>query len=151
MTGVVAFCMILTHYVIPGTVGTESHRVLAFSIWTFFVLINGYYGGALTMFFTSTISMDLETRRDVIQAYPDWNLIFMDGDQMLFIIYVDKGDPDFVEYWARDQADKTETRFGTLKEGLGRIASNQEIMYIEESVLKGYLRANLFHSQVVSY
>lgn len=148
MTGVVAISMFVTHYVIPGTVGTESNRIMAFSIWTFFVLLNGYYGGAMTMFFTSTITMDLETRRDVIQAYPDWKLIFKDGAQIDFIIYVNKGDQDYVEYWARDQADQTETRFGTTEEGLHRIASSQEIMFIEEPVLKGWLRANPFHSQV---
>ena len=104
------------------------------------------------MFFTSTNDrLDMETRRDVIRAYPDWNLIFKDGAEVDFITYVNKDDPDYVEYWARDQADQRETRFVNTEEGLERIASNQEIMYIGESYLKGYLRAFPFHSQVVKF
>ena len=148
MSGVVALCMLITHFVLPTTQNTESHRIMAFSIWTFFVFINAFYGGALTMFFTSTITADFETRRDVLQAYPDWNLIFKDGTESNFAVPASQGDPDLVEYWARDQADQAETRFKTLQEGLVRIATNQEIMYVEEGQLRGWLRENPFHVQV---
>ena len=148
MSGVVALCMVITHFIIPSTKETESQRVMAFSIWTFFVVINAYYGGALTMFFTGTVSVNFETRRDVIQAYPDWNLIFKNGSDINFAVAASQGDPDFAEYWARDQADQKETRFNTIGEGLARIASNQEIMHVDEGQLKGYLRANPFHVQV---
>ena len=148
MSGVVALCMLITHFVIPTTKDTESHRIMAFSIWTFFVVINAYYGGALTMFFTGTVTVDFETRRDVIQAYPDWKLIFKDGADILFATPASQGDPDFVKFWARDQADQAKTRFKTVQEGLVRIATNQEIMHVEEGQLKGFLRENPFHVQV---
>ena len=148
MSGVVALCMLITHFVLPTTEDTESHRIMAFSIWTFFVVINAYYGGALTMFFTGTVTVDFETRRDVIQAYPDWNLIFKDGSEINFVVPASHGDPDFAEFWARDQADQAETRFTTVEEGLVRIATNQEIMHVDEGQLKGWLRGNPFHVQV---
>ena len=69
------------------------------------------------MFFTSTVTIPLETRRDVMRAYPDWNLIFKDGAEINFVTFVLQGDPDFIEYWTRDQADPTETRVGSIKEG----------------------------------
>ena len=155
MIGVVAFCMLITHLIMPRTKpetkdSAYSYKIMAFSIWIFFVFINAYYGGALTMFFTSTITIDFETRRDIFKAYPDWNLIFKDGKQIHFFSFVDQGDPDYVAYWARDQADQTDTRFGTIEEGLSRILSKQEIMFIGEPQLKGWLRANPFHVQVVA-
>ena len=148
MSGVVALCMLITHFALPTTENTESRRILAFSIWTFFVVINAYYGGALTMFFTGTVTLNFETRRDVVQAYPDWNLIYKDGSQINFAILARQGDPDFAEFWARDQSDHSETRFKTVREGLIRLAKNQEIMHVDEGQLKGFLRQNPFHVQV---
>ena len=55
-----------------------------FSMWTFFVLINAYYGGAMTMFFVSEISLPFETLRDVLQEFPSWNLMFIDGNDNYF-------------------------------------------------------------------
>ena len=153
MTGVVAFCMFVTHYILleekQKTEESESYKIMAFSIWTFFVFINAFYGGALTMFFTSTITIDFETKRDIFKAYPDWNLIFKDGKQIHFYSRANQGDPDYVEYWARDQADQSETRFGTIQEGMSRIEEKQEIMFISEPLLKGWLRANPFSQQVM--
>ena len=147
MTAVAVLCIFITYFVIPDAETTSGHKIMAFSIWTFFVIINAYYGGALTMFFTSTVTIPLETRRDVMRAYPDWNLIFKDGAEINFVTFVLQGDPDFIEYWTRDQADPTETRVGSIKEGLDRIAKEQEVFFIDDGQLKGWLRANPFHVQ----
>ena len=40
----------------------------------FFVLLNAYYGGAMTMFFSSEISVPFTNILEVINAYPTWNL-----------------------------------------------------------------------------
>ena len=87
MTGVVTLSIYISRIVIPSTRDADSNRVMALSIWMFFVVVNAYYGGAMTMFFANTISIDLETKRDVLQAYPDWHLIFKDGVQSKFIEY----------------------------------------------------------------
>ena len=101
------------------------------------------------MFFTSTISLDLETKRDVLQAYPQWHLIFLNGSESRAIYeYSTQGDADHVEYQARDEADPSKTRFQTYEEGLKRIEINNEIMYMKESRLSGWLRSNPHHVQV---
>ena len=60
------------------------------SCWYFFVLLNAFYSGAMTMFFTSETTLLFETERDVIKAYPDWNLMLLKGNEFLFIskVYV---------------------------------------------------------------
>jgi hypothetical protein len=40
----------------------------------FFVLLNAFYGGALTMFFTSEITIPFNNIYEVMRAYPSWNL-----------------------------------------------------------------------------
>ena len=154
MTGVVAFCMFVTHYILleekQKTEESESYKIMAFSIWTFFVFINAFYGGALTMFFTSTITIDFKSKKDVLKAYPEWNLIFKDGKQIHFFSIANQGDPDFMAYWARDQADQAYTRFGNIEDGMSRILTRQEIMFIGEPQLKGWLSENPYHVQVMA-
>ena len=54
--------------------------------WSFFVLINAYYGGALTMFFASEIALPFETLRDVLKAMPSWTLLVHDGNQVIYVL-----------------------------------------------------------------
>ncbi len=52
--------------------------------WLAFVVINAYFGGALTMFFTSEITLPFESLRDVLQRSPDWTLLSLDGLDAVF-------------------------------------------------------------------
>ena len=68
--GIVVLCKFISNFTIPAALRTENNRIISLSIWTFFIIINAYYGGAMTMFLTSPVTIDFETRRDVMQAYP---------------------------------------------------------------------------------
>ena len=57
----------------------KANSIIEVSLWFFFVLINAYYGGALTMFFVSEITLPFNTLRDVLKAFPSWNFVFIDG------------------------------------------------------------------------
>ena len=50
----------------------------------FFILINTFYGGAMTMFFTSEITLPFETIRDVMRTYPSWNLMVNEGNEAIY-------------------------------------------------------------------
>ena len=60
------------------------------SSWYFFVLLHAFYSRAMTMFFTSETMLPFETEREVIKAYPDWNLMLLKGNEFLFLskVYV---------------------------------------------------------------
>ena len=49
---------------------SESVQISATSGWYFFVLLNAFYGGALTMFFASEADLPFDTIRGVMKAYP---------------------------------------------------------------------------------
>lgn len=48
----------------------DSCIIMQTSGWYFFLLFNAFYGGALTMFFTSTPDLPFSDIRHVMQAYP---------------------------------------------------------------------------------
>ena len=64
---------------------TDGYMMSSTSIWMFFLLVNAFYGGALTMFFTSELGIPFNTIEDVMKAYPDHKLMMMDGNQVYFV------------------------------------------------------------------
>ena len=57
---------------------TATLKIISVTAMFFFILINAYYGGAMTMFFTSEISIPFEGIRDVIRD-DSWNLMIRTG------------------------------------------------------------------------
>ena len=94
------------------------------------------------MFFTSSISVPLETERDVIRAYPQWNLMFRKGSEVNIYSYVNQDDPDYIAFWQRHQEDPEGTRYNSEKEGIELLARGQNVISAGESKLLGYLRSN---------
>jgi hypothetical protein len=62
-------------------------------------LLNAYYGGAPTMFFTSEITIPFKRIKDVMKAYPDWTLIIQVGSESYFALNA-KHDLNYADYWA---------------------------------------------------
>ena len=63
---------------------TEGSKLLVVILYYFFVLINAFYGGALTMFFIGSVTIHFENLRDVLRAHPEWKLKFMKGNDANF-------------------------------------------------------------------
>ena len=63
--------------------------------WYFFLLFNAFYGGALTMFFTSSPDLPFQTIREVMRAYPEWNLMMKEYFDAYFDFLAELGDPDY--------------------------------------------------------
>ena len=69
----------------------SSYKIVKLSIWLFFVMINAYFGGALTLFFTNEVSLHFENLRDVLKQVPTWTLLSLDGLDSLFQIPASQG------------------------------------------------------------
>ena len=63
---------------------TDGYMITSTTAWIFFVLLNAYYGGALTMFFTSEIRVPFSSIEEVMRAYPNWQLKMMSGNDVHF-------------------------------------------------------------------
>jgi hypothetical protein len=98
MTLIVTLCIFVTYLVIPNNENTTGHEIMVTTLWYFFVLLNAFYGGAMTMFFTSTINIHFEGITDVIRAYPGWNLVFFKGTEIVFALGAER-DPEYAKFW----------------------------------------------------
>ena len=78
------FLLVVPYMFINGYDDMTSSKISITCLWFFFVLVNAYYGGALTMFFVSEITLPFKTIRDVLQVFPSWNLVFLDGNDNYF-------------------------------------------------------------------
>jgi hypothetical protein len=144
------FIMAVSITVVQRTVpNTHGLKIMVTSMWYFFMLLSAYYGGAMTMFFTSENTTPFNSIYDVIQAHPDWKLVFGDGEEAA-IVFNAKIDPDYANYWARVLANPDEYKYKSVKEGLDMIAESQTVMKIDDGILRGYINANPFHMQRIN-
>jgi hypothetical protein len=118
-----SMCIFVTLYVTPHSLYSNGQRIIDTTFWYFFFLLNAFYGGALTMFFTSTIAIPFEGIVDVMREYLEWKLIYKEGTEALFAVTA-RNDPDYAEYWERSQLNPKEVQFKTIKEGLDLINNN---------------------------
>ena len=80
------FLMVAPCICVKGYTETTAFSIITTSGWFFFVLINAYYGGALTMFFVSEITLPFNTIRDALRAFPTWNFMYQAGNDAYFEI-----------------------------------------------------------------
>jgi hypothetical protein len=108
---------------------TDGYMVTSTVAWYFFVLVNAFYGGALTMFFTSEISLPFNSIEDVMRAYPDWKLKMMSGNDVHFQYKAIQGDPLYAEFWDRVTNMPEETVFYSIEEGLDILMNERAVMH----------------------
>ena len=141
MVGSILLCL-LTVRLMKLEQHSNGEKVMAFTIWMFFVLVQAFYAGALTMFFTSTTTLPFETERDVIQAYPDWKIWIRSGSEHNIYTHVLKGDPDYIKFWERYTEDPEGTIYKSEEEGLEILSRGQNVIMTGESKFVGHLKSN---------
>ena len=87
--GVAVVLIFIFVYIVPYVFmkdfeDSDSYMVACTTCWFFFVLINCWYGGALTMFFTSEIRIPFTNVEQVMREYPNWKLLMMVGNDVHF-------------------------------------------------------------------
>ena len=105
--------------------------------WGAFLLLEVFYSGALTMFFSTELSLPFETILDVMRAYPDYKLITQTNNQVYFIYKVQDGDPDYVAFWDRFQNKPEETIFKKTQDALMRMETERVVPLFQGGSLKG--------------
>ncbi len=116
--GIILLVILLPYAFYDDYENTDGYNTAAFWSWMFFVLINAFYGGALTMFFTSEQTIPFNSIEDVMKAYPDWSLKMMSGNDVHFQYKALQGDPLYSQFWDRVINKREETVFNNLQEGL---------------------------------
>ena len=139
----ILFLLMIPYYWTNNAGGSYGRRIVYSLGWIFFLLIGVHYDGALTMFFTTEVSVPFKTIKEVMRAYDDWKLMMMKGSDVHFIYYVQAGDPDYKEFWNRRMNKPEETVFNTIEAGVKRMQNDRVVLFIpRKSSLKGFLNAN---------
>lgn len=126
---------------------TEGFKLASLFSWLFFLLINAYYGGALTMFFISELELPFNSIEDVLRSFPDWNLKMAVGNDIFYKVKAEAGDPLYSEFWKRVINEPDEHVFQNLEEGLSMLKNERAVIHVGEGTLKSYFKNNPYHQQ----
>ena len=117
-------------------------QILTFAWWLFFILVSAYYCGVMTMFFTLPAPILFETLTDVVESYPDWKLMLLDGSEGGVYERARRGDPDYKAIWQQYEDNSTETLFDSMKSGLEHIEKGNNVMFVDKNQLFGYMKSH---------
>ena len=98
--------------------------MLVICCFYFFILVNAFYGGAMTMFFSSEITLPFETIGDVMGTYPTWNLMVDGGSDAIYRAKAVDGDRDYIDFVRRMDSAPDLTLFSTI----GMMHSNFQLL-----------------------
>ena len=59
---------------------SHARHICTLTVMLLFVLLQSFFGGALTMFFASEHPVPFNDVRGAMKAYPDWRLHFLEGE-----------------------------------------------------------------------
>ena len=63
---------------------SDSQIIVMTVFWVSYMMTQSYYAGAMTMFFSSEVTIPFEDLSGVMEVYPDWKFKIMVGTEILF-------------------------------------------------------------------
>ena len=135
-------CLVIPTLLAPKFTRTTSFKMVTSIGWLLFMLIEIYYSGALTMFFSTEVSLPFETTREVMNAYDDWKLMMQAGNEVFFVNKALEGDPEYAEFWDRRNNLPDETVFSSVSNGVDLMLNNLIVIHVGESVIRGFIKNN---------
>lgn len=129
---------------------TKGIKILTFTLWLYFTLINCYYCGVLTMFFTTSNELPFNTMNDVLLAYPDWNLRFQGALKGWIYNMAESGDTNYALLWQRYKENSTDTTFDSIQNGLELMESGQNVLLVDENKLLGHIKSHPTQQKIVT-
>ena len=115
-------------------------NVLTLTWWLFFTLLNAYYCGVLTMFLAAPSLVIFENMQDVVQAYPNWKLMFQHGELSWVHEMVESGIPEYTWLWSQYEENPTETIYYSIESGHQHVESGQNVILIDKNQLLGHIK-----------
>ena len=121
---------------ISGYNNTNGYRIVGLFAGGFCLLLNAYYGGAMTMFFTTEMTLPFNSIYDVFKD-DNWKVIFRAGSENHFFKKV-KVDKAYAKYWERVQSNKEDYTYGDMYEGIELASQKQVVVFAHEDAVGGF-------------
>ena len=113
-------------------------KCIIFLTWFCYMLIEIYYEGALTMFFSTKSRNPFENIRDVMKAYPDWKLLMQSGTEIYFLPFVESEDVDYTKFWKRVEETPDESVYNRFEETVRKRKNEDIILHVSQSAVDVY-------------
>ena len=102
--GSTVVAIFLVHYITSYTApklykSSLSQKISIISSWGFFILINGIYGGALTMFFTSSFRLPFQSLNEAFEHFPEWKMVMLKGGEHQIKSMLTENPSPINDYW----------------------------------------------------
>ncbi len=123
-----------------------SSKIVLLTAWTMFVVVHGYYSGALTMYFTVSSGLPFRTFKEGLLQYPTWKIVTVKGEEFYlevngltfstFLIFFkqniflqrEKDDPVIAGYLNIIDQNLDDLRAGSIREGIERLNQRGHIL-----------------------
>jgi len=143
--GVLFAILAVPQFVIPQFHLEQAELVLSTTAWYFFVLMNTYYGGALTMFFATEDSVTFHSELDVVRAYPQFKLLVDEVTIAPYVLNANAGDEDWMKFKQRWEKKPEEVFYNGLANGVEKLTRDSSyIVSTNKGLLKGFYKQNPF-------
>ena len=139
---IVISCVIISGVASKSVKTDTSIRMVKSTAWLTLFLVMVHYEGALTMFFTTEITVPFETRTQGMLAYPEWKTMIRRGNDRNFRELAEEGIPVYVEFWNRLEETPEEVYYSSIKDGVDLIRNEQVIIHISGKALRQYFKSS---------
>ena len=113
---IISILQIVPRETIPWWVDTWiSHRIIVFSSWTLFILVNSYYAGTLTMFFATEAQLPFKDLANAMELYPSWRLLAHTSSEYSVKKYMAR-DEELESYIKKLRADSQQIFFDSYEQ-----------------------------------
>ena len=117
-------------------------RLMNITRWVFFILVlNGFYDGALTMFFAQELEANFNSESDLLKD-PDWKYNIRKGEMMFIVDRAERGNELYQKKYDLVQAYPDEFLFNTIEEGIERMKSGQVAIQLRETAIRQFYKHN---------
>ncbi len=79
VTSVALVGLVLPPLCLPHFRMTQGFQIATTTMWYMFIVLNAYFGGALTMFFSTEQPLPFNSAIDALRGYPDWKVMIRRG------------------------------------------------------------------------
>ena len=110
--------------------------------WIFLILIlNGFYDGALTMFFAQELEVNFNSESDLLKD-PDWEYHIRKAEMVFIIDRAERGNELYQKKYDLVKANRDKYIFNSIEEGIERIKSDQVAIQLQETALRQFYKHN---------
>ena len=110
--------------------------------WLFFIVtLNGFYDGALTMFFADETPADFDSELELLKAYPEWIYNIKKSSFPVGYGSSDRNEEEkYKKFHELKTKDPDKFYFKNAKEGIKRMKSGKVGVRLEDNSLRQYLK-----------